>query len=145
MKILSQIKNSIISGDHNDVSEKVEQAISDGIPPVQVLEEGLLSGMNVVGKKFKAQEIFLPEVLLAAKAMHSGMDLLKPFFEGNSIHTKGTIIMGTVKGDLHDLGKNLVNIMLRGAGFEVIDLGKDVSAEKFIDALDRSAAANDAA
>jgi 5-methyltetrahydrofolate--homocysteine methyltransferase len=134
MEILSEISKQVEMGNDEKVYELTNDAIGRNINPKQILNDGLISGMNVVGEKFRKYEIFLPHVLLAAKAMYAGMDLLKPLFIKDEIPTVGKIVIGTVKGDLHDLGKNLVGIMLKGAGFEVIDLGKDVSPEKFIDA-----------
>jgi len=133
MEILKQISEALQVGDADSVGELTNVAIAENIPPKEILDNGLIAGMNVVGEKFRVHEIFLPEVLMAAKAMYSGMDLLKPLFIKGGIPSLGKIVIGTVQGDLHDLGKNLVSIMLKGAGFEVIDLGKDVPPEKFID------------
>jgi 5-methyltetrahydrofolate--homocysteine methyltransferase len=132
MELLNEISKQIEAGDDEKVYELTNDAIARNINPKQILSDGLISGMNVIGEKFRKYEIFLPDVLLAAKAMYAGMELLKPHFIKDGIPTLGKIVIGTVKGDLHDLGKNLVGIMLKGAGFEVIDLGKDVSPEKFI-------------
>jgi 5-methyltetrahydrofolate--homocysteine methyltransferase len=140
MEILIEISKHIEAGDNEKVYELTKDAIGKEIAPKQILNDGLISGMNVVGEKFRKYEIFLPDVLLAAKAMYAGMELLKPHFIKHGIPTPGKIVIGTVKGDLHDLGKNLVGIMLKGAGFEVIDLGKDVSPAKFIEtAIDKEA------
>ena len=133
MEILKDISLQLINGEAEIVNELTKVAIAENIYPKKILDEGLIAGMRVVGEKFKKHEIFLPEVLLAAKAMYAGMDLLKPLFIKDGIPTLGKIVIGTVQGDLHDLGKNLVGIMLKGAGFDVIDLGKDVSPEKFIE------------
>ncbi len=140
MELLNEISKQVENGNKEKVYELTNDAIEGSIAPKKILNDGLISGMNVVGEKFRKYEIFLPDVLLAAKAMYAGMELLKPHFIENGIPTLGKIVIGTVKGDLHDLGKNLVGIMLKGAGFEVIDLGKDVSPEKFIEtAVDEKA------
>ena len=110
-----------------------QQAISEGLPARDILQEGLIGGMGVIGEKFKAHEIFLPDVLMAARAMQAGMDELKPLLIKEDVPSLGKVVLGTVRGDLHDIGKNLVSIMLKGAGFEVIDLGNDVSPESFVD------------
>ena len=133
MDVLKDIAEQVQLGDDERVHALTEQAIEQGMHPTAILNDGLIAGMNVVGKLFKDHEIFLPDVLMAAKAMHAGLDQLKPLFAKEGIPTRGTIVIGTVKGDLHDLGKNLVGIMLKGAGFEVIDLGKDVAPETFVE------------
>jgi 5-methyltetrahydrofolate--homocysteine methyltransferase len=133
MNILAEITNAIISGDHDKVDKLTRQGIAEGIPPKPILDDGLLAGMSVVGERFKKHEIFLPDVLLAAKAMYAGMDQLRPLLITEGIPSIGKIVMGSVRGDLHDIGKNLVAIMLRGAGFEVIDLGHDVAPEKMVE------------
>ena len=133
MDVLKDIAEQVQLGDDERVSALTAQAIEQGIHPTAILNDGLIAGMNVVGKLFKDHEIFLPDVLMAAKAMHAGLDQLKPLLAKEGIPTRGTIVIGTVKGDLHDLGKNLVGIMLKGAGFEVIDLGKDVAPETFVE------------
>ncbi|MFC1565703.1 corrinoid protein [Candidatus Neomarinimicrobiota bacterium] len=130
---LTKIAEALQVGDDKVVYENTQRAIEQGVPAKTILDDGLIAGMNVVGEKFRKHEIFLPHVLLAAKAMYAGMDLLKPLFVKGKIPSRGKIVIGTVQGDLHDIGKNLVGIMLRGAGFEVIDLGKDVSVENFVD------------
>jgi 5-methyltetrahydrofolate--homocysteine methyltransferase len=133
MDVLKDIAEQVQLGDDERVHALTAQAIELGMHPTAILNDGLIAGMNVVGKLFKDHEIFLPDVLMAAKAMHAGLDQLKPLFAKEGIPTRGTIVIGTVKGDLHDLGKNLVGIMLKGAGFEVIDLGKDVAPETFVE------------
>jgi 5-methyltetrahydrofolate--homocysteine methyltransferase len=115
--------------------EITRQALDNGIPAQDVLNQGFLPGMKVVGDKFKAGTIFLPEVLISAKAMSSAMELLKPYFKSGEINYKGKVIMGTVAGDLHDIGKNIVKMVLEGGGWQVIDLGTNVTAEKFVDAI----------
>ncbi len=115
--------------------ELTKEALESGLAPAQILEEGLLKGMNAIGKKFKDGLVFVPDVLMAAKAMHTAMNHIKPFFKTGEVTRKGTFIIGTVAGDLHDIGKNLVSMIVEGAGWEVIDLGVDVPATKFADAL----------
>jgi 5-methyltetrahydrofolate--homocysteine methyltransferase len=133
MGTLSEISKQIIAGDASSVPSLTRQAISEGLPARDILQEGLIGGMGVIGEKFKAHEIFLPDVLMAARAMQAGMDELKPLLIKEDVPSLGKVVLGTVRGDLHDIGKNLVSIMLKGAGFEVIDLGNDVSPESFVD------------
>ena len=141
MTILADISGAIIAGDHHMAGERTRQAISQGIPPKTILDDGLVAGMTVVGDRFRDHDIFLPDVLLAAKAMYAGMDLLRPLLIGEGIRSAGTVVIGSVRGDLHDIGKNLVGIMLRGAGFEVVDLGHDVAPASMVQAArDRNAA-----
>lgn len=118
------------------VAELTKQAIDSNIDPNDLLTQGLMAGMSVIGKKFSNNEVFVPDLLMAAKAMSAGMDQLKPFFESGAAKHKGIFIVGTVAGDLHDIGKNLVRMMFEGNGWEVIDLGVDVSSEKFLEALE---------
>ncbi len=133
MNILDEISQALQSGEADDVLNLTRRAGEQKIPPREILDKGLIEGMNVIGEKFRKHEIFLPEVLLAAKAMYAGMDYLKPLFIGEDMPTRGKIVIGTVKGDLHDIGKNLVTIMLKGAGFAIIDLGKDVDPRRFVE------------
>ncbi len=133
MEILNQLAKFLQQGDDEKVLELTEQAIEQNISPKDILDNGLIAGMNIIGEKFQKHEIFLPDVLLAAKAMYAGMEQLKPLLIKEDIPHMGKVVIGTVHGDLHDIGKNLVGIMLKGAGFEVIDLGKDVPAEKFVE------------
>ena len=114
------------------VKELVQQAINEGIPAQEILEKGLLAGMNVVGEKFKNNEVFVPEVLIAARAMNTGSAMLKPLLVQEGVEPAGRVCVGTVKGDLHDIGKNLVKMMMESKGLEVIDLGTDVSPETFV-------------
>jgi len=130
--ILKEISEHLQQGDAQKVGELTRRAIEQNLPPKQILNEGLIGGMDVVGQRYKSHEIFLPQVLLAAKAMYAGMDVLKPLFLSGEMPTSGKLVIGSVQGDLHDIGKNLVAIMLKGAGFEVIDLGNDVSPERFV-------------
>lgn len=122
------------------VKELVTKALEDGIAPKDILEKGLLAGMNVIGEKFKNNEIFVPEVLVAARAMNAGVAILRPKLVEDGVKAKGTVVIGTVRGDLHDIGKNLVKMMLEGKGLEVVDLGVDVSPENFVEtAIERGA------
>jgi len=134
MEILKNIARSLMAGDDKKITEEVAQAIAEGIPTTEILDDGLIAGMNVVGVRFRDHDMFLPEVLLSARAMTAGVALLKPLMIAENISSRGKVVLGSVQGDLHDIGKNLVGIMLEGAGFEVVDLGIDVPPEKFIDA-----------
>lgn len=133
MEILKQISEFLQEGDDEKVYELTGQAIKDGISPKEILDDGLLAGIGIIGDLFKNHEIFLPDVLLAAKAMQAGLNQIKPLLERDNVPGMGKIVIGTVKGDVHDIGKNLVGIMLKGAGYDVIDLGKDVSSEQFVE------------
>ena len=132
MSVLIEIKEALIKGQAPKVKELVLKALNDGSSPADVLTNGLIAGMNVIGERFKKNEVYVPEVLIAARAMHAGMDILKPKLAAAGVQPVGKVVMGTVKGDLHDIGKNLVCMMLEGAGFQVIDCGIDCSPEKFI-------------
>ena len=134
MIILSEISAQLQAGKAKIVKEMVQQAIDEGIAPEEILTEGLISGMNVVGEKFKNNEVFVPEVLVAARAMNQGVSLLKPLLMNAGVEPAGKVCIGTVRGDLHDIGKNLVKMMLEGKGFEVVDLGTDVTPEAFVNA-----------
>ena len=129
-----EISENLQKGKAKIVVELVQKAIDEGAPVEEILNQGLLSGMNVVGEKFKNNEVFVPEVLIAARAMNMGTELLKPLLKEAGVQAAGKVCIGTVKGDLHDIGKNLVRMMLEGKGLEVVDLGIDVSPESFIDA-----------
>ena len=129
---LQDISLKLQAGKAKDVKLLVQQAIDEGIPAQAILEEGLLSGMSVIGEKFKNNEVFVPEVLVAARAMNMGAALLKPLLAAEGVKANGKVCIGTVKGDLHDIGKNLVKMMMEGKGLEVIDLGTDVAPETFI-------------
>ena len=135
MTDLSALAENLINGEVNEVKELTQRALDEGIPPGEILDDGLIKGMSVVGERFKNGKFFIPEVLLAAKVMHAGMEILKPELVSSGVKPIGKVILGTVKGDLHDIGKNLVAMMLEGAGFDVIDLGIDVSPEKFVEAV----------
>ena len=132
---LQEIAQQLQDGKVKVVKELVQQAIDEGIPAEQILNEGLISGMNVVGEQFRNNEIFVPEVLVAARAMNQGAALLKPLLQAEGVEAIGKIALGTVQGDLHDIGKNLVKMMLEGKGFEVVDLGTDVAPETFVSAI----------
>ncbi len=137
MEYLKDISTHVREGNGDKVAALTRQAVEEKLPPKKILDEGLIRGMDIVSEKYKEHEIFLPDVLLAAKAMYAGMDILKPLFIKNGVPAIGRVVLGTVQGDLHDIGKNLVGIMLKGAGFEVIDLGNDVTPEKFVEAAQR--------
>jgi 5-methyltetrahydrofolate--homocysteine methyltransferase len=134
MEILTRIASQLEQGDDEQVDVLVRSALNDGIPPLEILHGGLLAGMQVVGERFRVREIFLTDVLLAAKALYAGLAQLKPRLAADGVPTLGRIVLGSVRGDLHDIGKNLVGIMLKGAGFDVIDLGHDVTPARFVDA-----------
>ena len=147
MELLKEIADNVILGrsDANvsypadkkgqlGVKELVQKALDGGTGADKILTEGLIAGMDVVGKRFKANEIYVPEVLIAARAMKVGMQMIRPLLADTGIQPTGTIIIGTVKGDLHDIGKNLVSMMMEGAGFDVVDLGVDVTAEQYVNA-----------
>jgi len=133
MGILEEISENLQIGEDEKVAELTRQAIGKNISPREILDQGLLSGMNLIGERFKNHEIFLPDVLLSARAMYAGLDLLRPLMIQEGIPSVGKVVIGSVQGDLHDIGKNLVGIMLKGAGFEVVDLGNDVSPERFVE------------
>ena len=132
MNILEEISTLLQQGRIPKVKELVNQALEDGIEPKKILDEGLLSGMNVVGEKFKNNQVFIPEVLIAARAMNAGVELLKPRLIAEGLESKGTVVIGTVKGDLHDIGKNIVKMMMESKGLDVVDLGTDVDAKIFV-------------
>ncbi|MGB9663159.1 MAG: cobalamin-dependent protein [Moorellaceae bacterium] len=114
----------------------MSKALEEGLDPTTIINEGLIAATNVIGVKFKNNEVYVPEVLIAARAMHAGMDVVKPLVSGDALQGKGTMVIGTVKGDLHDIGKSLVIMMMEGAGIKVVDLGIDVAPEKFIRAVE---------
>lgn len=141
MKLLEDIAAALQQGNDSAVLKLTRKAIATDVPASDILNHGLIAGMDVIGVKFKNQEIFLPDVLLAARAMNAGMEELKPLLLKAGVKARGKVVLGTVSGDLHDIGKNLVAIMLKGAGYQVIDLGTDVNPERFIEtALDENAA-----
>jgi len=132
---LSQIASSLYDGDYDIVPDLVQKSLEQGVPADRILEEGLIAGMDRVGQDFKDGILFVPEVLISARAMHAGMDILRPLLAKSGAKSAGKCVVGTVKGDLHDIGKNLVKMMLEGAGFEIIDLGTDVEPQAFVDAI----------
>ena len=136
MSILSEIAGNVQRGEDEQVAALVRRALDERRAPLEILNEGLVAAMNVVGEQFRLREIFLPDVLMAARAMNTGLDLLKPLLASEGAPRAGRVVIGSVHGDLHDIGKNLVGIMLKGAGFEVVDLGNDVPAERFVAAAD---------
>jgi len=138
MADLKQIAENLIQGKAEKVKELVQKAVDEGEDVEKILNEALLAGMSVVGDKFKRNEFYVPEVLIAARAMKAGMEVIRPFLAEKNIKGKGRIVLGTVKGDLHDIGKNLVGMMLEGAGFEVVDLGVDIPAEKFVEEIKKT-------
>jgi corrinoid protein of di/trimethylamine methyltransferase len=140
MSILNEISANLQQGRAKVVKELVQQAIDEGINVKTILDEGLLSGMGVIGEKFKNNEVYVPDVLIAARAMNAGSELLKPLLISNGVKATGKVVLGTVKGDLHDIGKNLVRMMMEGKGLEVIDLGIDVPREKFVETAKESGA-----
>ena len=133
MAEMQALTQALIKGDRDQVVELTTQALAEGVAPGKILDNGLIAGMDVIGKRFKANEIYVPEVLIAARAMNAGMDILEPKLAEAGVKPVGTVVLGTVKGDLHDIGKNLVGMMLKGAGLKVVDIGTDVAAEKFVE------------
>jgi 5-methyltetrahydrofolate--homocysteine methyltransferase len=134
--ILKEIYQNILDGQHTGMEAKVQSALESGIPPKTILDEGMIAAMAEVGRLFEAGEFYVPEMLISARAMQTGLNVLKPHLKETNVQAAGQIAIGTVKGDLHDIGKNLVAMMLEGAGFEILDLGADVSSEKFVAAAD---------
>ena len=134
-EILEQISTAVIEGDLGEIADLTEDALDDGLSAGQILNEGLMPGMDYVGVEFKAGNMFVPEVLRSAKTMQTSMDILKPLLAESGVKMVGKVLLGTVKGDLHDIGKNLVGMMCEGAGFEVKDMGKDVAPEDFVEAV----------
>ncbi|MBN1535427.1 MAG: corrinoid protein [Anaerolineales bacterium] len=134
-QLLTGMQKCVIDGEIDQIQGYVNQALSDGMEPSVILNNGLIAAMNEVGQRFESGDFFVPEMLIAAQTMQTGLAILKPLLIKADIKTAGTIVLGTVKGDLHDIGKNLVAMMLEGAGFEIRDLGTDVNSEKFIEAV----------
>ncbi len=132
-EIIAQIKDVVVNGKHKEIEGLVRAAIDEKVDLSALINDGLIAAMDIVGKRFGSGEIFVPEMLVAAITMKQGLDIIKPLLQGDDAQPKGTIVMGTVKGDLHDIGKNLVIMMLEGAGFKVIDLGIDLSVEKVVE------------
>ena len=133
--VLGKMAESLIAGNIDEVVNLTKEAVDEGTAPADILDNGLLAGMDVVGQRFKAEEMFIPEVLRCAKCMHGAMEILRPLLAETGAESIGTLIIGTVKGDLHDIGKNLVGMMFEGAGFNVVDLGIDNEPHAFVDAI----------
>ena len=140
MADLQGMAEALIKGDRNKTVELTKQAVAEGVPAKRILDEGLVAGMDVVGRRFKANEIYVPEVLIAARAMKGGMEVLQPELTRAGVKPVGTVVLGTVKGDLHDIGKNLVGMMLTGGGLNVVDAGTDVAPDKFVEICKSSGA-----
>ena len=134
-ELLGKMAESLIAGKIDEVVNLTKEALDGGAAPADILDQGLLGGMDVVGQRFKAEEMFIPEVLRCAKCMHGAMEILRPLLAETGAEPIGTLIIGTVKGDLHDIGKNLVGMMFEGAGFEVVDIGIDKEPQVFVDAI----------
>lgn len=132
MSIYLEISENLQKGKAKIVKELVQKAVDDGLPAAQILNEGLISGMAVIGEKFKNNEVYVPEVLIAARAMNIGMQILRPLLIEDGVQSTGKVCLGTVQGDMHDIGKNLVKMMMEGKGIEVVDLGTDVAPETFV-------------
>jgi 5-methyltetrahydrofolate--homocysteine methyltransferase len=135
MDILELIANDVVDGEMDEIADHVQKALDEGMAPKAVLDDGMLKGINIVGEQFKEGEMFVPEVLMSAKTMDEGMEILKPLLKEGDVTKAGVVVMATVKGDLHDIGKKLVCMMLEGAGFEIHDLGVDVTPEAIRDAV----------
>ncbi len=135
MADLEALGQAVINGDRDEAARLAQKAVDEGVDPEIIVNEGLIVGMNEVGRRFKANEFYVPEVLIAARAMHGGMDIVKPLLAESGIEPRGQVLIGTAQGDLHDIGKNLVAMMLEGGGYEVIDLGVDVSPDQFVEAV----------
>ncbi len=140
MDILKDIAAAVANGDDAEMPAKTKAALAAGVAAADVLDHGLLAGMAAVGEQFRLHEIFLPDVLLAARALYAGLEVIQPLLAAAGVPSRGKVVIGTVQGDLHDIGKNLVAIMLKGAGFEVIDLGNDVRPEAFVAAAEAEGA-----
>ena len=138
--ILETIKEMVVGGKYNDIEEQVQRAVDNGIDLNRLINDALISAMDIVGKRFADSEIYVPEMLVSAKTMKLGLDIIKPLLQSGEALNRGTIVMGTVKGDLHDIGKNLVTMMMEGAGFKIIDLGVDVKIENLVETLKKEQA-----
>ena len=134
MADLAALAEALIKGDRDGVSAGVKAALDEDVPPGEILNKGLIAGMNIIGEQFKANEVYVPEVLIAARAMNAGLEILEPKLVEAGVQPIGTVVIGTVKGDLHDIGKNLVGMMLTGAGMNVVDAGIDVAPDQFVEA-----------
>ena len=134
MDVLERLAKEIYNGNAEAVVALTKEALDAGLSPEEILNQGMIAGMDAVGRDFRDGILFVPEVLIAARAMHAGMGILRPLLTEAESHSKGTVVLGTVRGDLHDIGMNLVGMMMEGAGFQVVDLGTDVPPEKFVEA-----------
>ncbi len=135
MADFEKLSNSVIQGNAAEVAELTREAVDEGVKPTEIINQGLINGMNVVGKRFKAGDMFVPEVLMAAKAMKGGMEIVQPLLVEGEMEEAGRVVLGTVAGDLHDIGKNLVGMMMESGGLEVTDLGTDVEADEFVESI----------
>jgi 5-methyltetrahydrofolate--homocysteine methyltransferase len=133
MADLQALAEAVIAGNRDETAKLTQAAVDSGVSPADIANEGLIAGMSVIGARFKANEVYVPEVLIAARAMHAGMDIIKPLLADTGVEPRGRVLIGTVKGDLHDIGKNLVAMMLEGGGYEVVDLDVDVAPEAFVE------------
>ncbi len=138
MEILQRISEELQRGNFQEMPRLVEEALKANLPPSKILSDGLVAGMDIVGEKFRRDELFMPEVLISARAMQAAMDVLRPKLVETGAKLAGKIVLGTVKGDLHDIGKNLVGMLMEGAGYQVIDLGIDVPSEKFVEEVKKN-------
>lgn len=135
MSDFNSLAELVIKGDYNGAQTLTQRMVGDGNDPLEIINQGLMAGMNVVGVRFKAGDMYVPEVMMSAKAMSKGIEVVKPLIADKDMPTAGKVLVGTVKGDLHDIGKNLVLMMMESAGFEIIDLGVDIDAEAFVKAV----------
>lgn len=131
--VVQELFNAVLAGNADLTKEKVQAALNNNLDPSQILNKGLIAAMAEVGERFEQGDYFVPEMLIAARAMQGGLSILKPHLKQSDLMSEGKVVIGTVKGDLHDIGKNLVSMMLEGAGFEIVDLGTDVPADKFVE------------
>jgi 5-methyltetrahydrofolate--homocysteine methyltransferase len=138
-KLLEQMQQDLYEGDLDAVVAATKEGLDQGMSAKEILDNGLIAGMDVVGRDFKAGDLFIPEVLIAARAMHGGLEVLRPLLAAAGAASLGKMVIGTVQGDLHDIGKNLVSMMMQGAGFEIVDLGTDVTPDQFVDAVQAEA------
>ena len=135
MAILEDIQNCVLDGELDEIKDLVQKAVDEGIDPAAIINDGLIGGMNIVAPLFKSGEMFVPEVMESADTMNEGMQVVKPLITDADMPTKGKVIIGTVNGDLHDIGKNLVVLMMESRGYTVIDMGVDVKEEQFVEAI----------
>ena len=135
MADFEQLANGVMAGEIDKVGDLTQKAVDEGIEPMEIIDNGLMSGMSVVGERFKVGDMYIPEVIMSAKAMSAGMEIVKPLLVGGKSASKGKVLLGTVKGDLHEIGKKLVQMMMESAGLEVEDIGIDISPEKFAEAV----------